>query len=154
MAGVYGVVTAENFSCNSSSIPMTIAQIVAGTNHRVVIKAWRIFFEGTTSTNAPVEVRFLRQSNATGSGAAITVEKKNSADDETLVTTAISCSASGSQPTNTGNPLFIGRIHPQGNYGEMVVFDNPIIVPGGTRLGILLTAPNTVEATITVDFEE
>jgi hypothetical protein len=83
-----------------------------------------------------VKIRLLRQTTA-GTATAATPVKNNSADTETLQTTA---GYNASAEPTAGDVLWMGECHPQAGYEIILPFGQEIIIPGGGRLGIELTA--------------
>jgi len=135
MAGVgFRVPTAEQSL--TAATAKTVLQVVAASNHRVKISNWGVAFKGTSPTDAPVKVRLLRQTSA-GTASAATVAKNNSADDETLQTTA---QYNASEEPSAGDVLATVECHPQAGYEVLLPLGQEIIVPGGGRLGIECTA--------------
>jgi hypothetical protein len=140
MAGVKLVaVTAENATGVAKK---TLLQIVAAANHRVLVKEVAISFKGIVNTNPPILVELYRQTDA-GTMSALTPQKWNPGDDETLQTTA--------QENATVEPagatvIFREEVHPQGGYTWQLPFGWDISVPGGTRLGVAVTATVSVSA--------
>jgi hypothetical protein len=146
MANIKGSVSISGVATGTAA--KTILQIVAAANHRVIVPGFVVSFAGTVATDAPVLVELLRQTTA-GTMSAATPVKTNSADDETLQTTA--------QHTSTGEPtagdiLFKMYIHPQS--GGVIVLPDPIVVPGGTRLGLRVTVGTSQTMAATLPFEE
>ena len=123
----------------------TIIQIVAASNHRVFIKCVDVSFKGIVVTDAPIYVRVLRQTTA-GTMSALTPTKGNNADDETLQTTAQHTATA--EPT-AGDVLKSREIHPQmsGRFG-------PFWMPGGTKLGVEVTAGVSTSCVVSVEGEE
>jgi hypothetical protein len=123
----------------------TIMQIVAASNHRIVIPLISVSFEGISATDAPIDVQIMRQSTA-GTMSALTLTKDNDSDDETLQTTAQHTATV--EPT-AGDVLARKLVHPQGR-----VDFGPFIVKGGGRLGITTTAGVTVDCVVSALIEE
>jgi len=115
----------------------TVVQIVAASNHRVLVTAFYAFFDGVSPTAEPVVVRVLRQTTA-GTMSSLTPVKLNNSDDETLQTTAQHTATA--EPT-AGDVLFAMEVHPQTGYKELRPLGQEFVVPGGGRLGIECTAP-------------
>ena len=128
----------------------TLLQVVAAANHRVLVKEISVAFKGTSPTDAPILVRILRQTTA-GTMSALTPVKNNSADTETLQTTAQHTATV--EPT-AGDVLMSEEVHPQTGLLWQATFGGEIIVPGGTRLGIDVTAGVSVSATARIFGEE
>lgn len=151
MAGV-------SFSAQSAAVALaaatkkTVLQITAPTNQRVKVKEWSVSFDGVSNTAIPVLVEIARQSTAGTGGDALTLVKTNAGDDETLQTT-------GQTDVDTGNPtetsvLVAEKVHPQGGMTWQAPFGEEIIVKGGERLGIAVTAPATVNVVARFRCEE
>lgn len=128
----------------------TLLQLIAAANQRALLKQIEISFAGISPTAAPIKVDILRQTNA-GSMSELTLVKANPSDDETLQTTATHTSTG--EPS-AGNVLWSDYIHPQQGLLWQATFDTPIVVPGGTRLGIRVTAGESVNALVSVRGEE
>lgn len=133
-----GVATAE-----------TIVQLVAATNHRIRVLGWGVFFDGTSATAEPVQVRLLRQTSA-GTSSSLTLVKNHPAD-ETIQTTALQDFSA--EPT-AGDVLDVVEVHPQGGYEKWFPPGYEIIVPGAGRIGIECTAPAAVNVRAKMFFEE
>lgn len=148
MSGVmFEAVTAEIATGTSAK---TLLQVVAASNHRILIKELSISFDGTNNAHAPIQVRVLRQTSA-GTMSALTVVKGNDSDDETLQTTAQHTSTS--EPTS-GDVLATYFVHPQTGFLWQAPFGRKIVVKGGGRIGVEVTAANDVGAVVTVKGEE
>lgn len=149
MAGVRFSVTANAISLSAATVK-TLQQILAASNHRVLVTAISVSFNGTTPTNTPVLVEVLVQSTA-GTGTTNNPVKKNAGDDETLAVTGLK--AHTAEPT-AGNILFSDYVHPQAGKPFVIPFDGPLVVVGGQRLGVRATAPDAVSAAVTIQGEE
>lgn len=148
MAGVgFKAVTAE---VSTGTSLKTIIQVVAASNHRCVIKEWSISFQGTSNSAAPILVEVLRQSTA-GTMSSLTPVKNNSGDDETLQTTAQHTATA--EPT-AGDVIDSVLVHPQTGYTWQAPFGSELIIVGGGRLGIRVTAGASVDCVATIKGEE
>lgn len=127
----------------------TIIQLVAPTNQRVRVLGWGVFFDGTSATAAPVEVRIVRQTTA-GTASALTPVLNQPAS-ETIQTTAQQDFSA--EPTST-DVLDVVEVHPQGGYEKWFPPGYEIIMAGGTRLGLECTAPAIVNVRAKIYFEE
>lgn len=123
----------------------TILQIVAASNHRVVVPIITVSFEGVTATDAPIDVQIMRQSTA-GTMTSLTLTKDNDSDDETIQTTAQHTATV--EPT-AGDVLARKLVHPQGraDFG-------PFVVKGGGKLGVVVTAAVSVDCIVSAMIEE
>lgn len=127
----------------------TVAQLVAAANHRVAVTELEISFNGTTNTNEPVRVDVVRQTDA-GTSTALTPVKRGDFG-ETLQTTARHTATV--EPTTT-DVIKSFLVHPQQGWAWQARLDDPIDVPGGTRLGVRVLAPAGVSAVTRLEFEE
>lgn len=119
----------------------TLLQVVAASNHRVIVKRWGVTFKGVVATDPPVLVRLLRQTTA-GTMTAYT-PKKITDFPETVQTTAQHTATA--EPT-AGDVLFAREIHPQQGWYEIIPYGEEIHIPGGGRLGIEVTATVSITA--------
>lgn len=128
----------------------TVLQLSTPANHRVRILGISIFFSGTDATAAKATVNLTRQTNA-GTMSAVTIEKTDTSISETVQTAATQNASV--EPTPTGGPLRTYRVSPVD--GLIHTLDvNDLIVGGGTRLGVIVTAPAVVDVTVELFFEE
>jgi len=146
MAGLRVVGNTGDIAFSTST--KTLAQIIAAANHRVRVERVRVSFKGTSAAEAPVLVKLAVQTDA-GTMSSLTLAKANSADDETLQTTAQHTATS--EPTTT-TVLASQLVHPQGSYDFVFPPGRDLFMPGGTRLGVLLDTP-TQAGTAGVSFE-
>jgi hypothetical protein len=129
----------------------TLLQIVAASNHRVLLWEWSISFTGISNTAVPILVQVMVQTTA-GTMTALALVKECATDSETLQTTAAH-TATGTEPT-ASDVKFREQIHPQGGYTWPAPFAKPIPIPGGTRLGFTVTAAADVNAVVRARLEE
>ena len=148
MAGVLFTVSTGEIATGTSA--KTMLQLVAASNHRVKVHEWSIAFKGINNAHSPVKVRLLRQSSA-GTTSSLTVNKWDSTDAETLQLTA---GENATVEPTADCVLDAQEIHPQTGYTWQAPFGRELVVPGGTRLGIEVTAANDVTAIATVKGEE
>jgi hypothetical protein len=145
---------------NSGEVSLTAAtaktalQIVAASNHRVKVTGFAIFFKGTSATDTPVKYRILRQTTAgtmTAGTAGTHLSKNNDADDETVQTTVQHTATA--EPT-AGDVLEFGEIHPQTGARWFYPLGQEIIIKGGGRVGVELTAAQGQTVVVTADLDE
>lgn len=149
MAGVLGRLPSNEVALVAATAK-TVLQIVAAANHRTKVNGIRVHGKGIVSTDTPIKVRVVRQTTA-GTMSAATPVKNNTADDETLQTTGQKNATV--EPTIT-DVLEEFEVHPQTGQIIFYPFGQEIIVPGGTRLGVELTAAQAQTVTVGIDFEE
>lgn len=129
----------------------TLLQIVAASNHKVKIDEISISFNGTSNTAEPIRVDVLRQTTA-GTMSSLTLVKDPDDWAETIQTSA-QHTATGTEPTS-GDILLTEYVHPQQGYTWQAPFGREIIIGGGDRLGIRVTAVASVNAVVRASGEE
>ena len=145
-----------NLSVSSGEQSLTAAtaktclQLVAAAQHRVKVIGISIYFKDTVVTDTPVKCRVVRQTTA-GTASAATVVKKDENMGETIQTTA--------QKTFTAEPtitdeLEVLEIHPQTGMKWYYPMGQEILIKGGNRLGVELTAAQNQTAVVNIEFEE
>lgn len=149
MAGILARVNSAEVSL-SAATAKTVLQVTAASNHRVLVRSIEVAIKGVNPVATPVRVRVLRQTTA-GTMTSATPVKLDSTDDETLQTTAQHTATA--EPT-AGDVLTVTELHPQAAMVDRFPYDTPIVVPGGTRLGIELLAVDAVTAAASITFEE
>jgi hypothetical protein len=151
MAGIKACVQTPEITLVAATAK-TVLQIVAPTNQRLMLKRWGVFFDGTSSTAEPVQVRLLRQTTAIGGSPTTVTPVRLNAGSETLQATAAS-SAGGSEPT-ASDVLDVFEVHPQTGVDVVFPLDQDVTITGGTRLGIECTAPAGVNVRAKMWYEE
>ena len=119
----------------------TVIQAVAAANHRIKILRWGVFFDGTSVTAEPVQVRLLRQTTAGTMTSLSPVLVAPAGAAETIQTTA---QHSASAEPTAGDVLDVIEVHPQQGYEVIYPMGQEISVPGAGRIGIECTSPATV----------
>lgn len=127
----------------TSATALTALQLVAASNVRDQLTRLDISSNGITPTDAGILIDVLVQSTA-GTMSALTPVKSRSSDSETLQLTAQK-NASG-EPT-AGNILFSFYYNEQ--TWVPIIFDPPLDIVGGTRLGVRAT-PGTLTGTVKI----
>lgn len=125
----------------------TLLQILAAANHRVLVKEISISFDGVSNVAAPILVEVMRQTSAGLGGDVLTLKKLDPTDDEAVQTTALSDIDGTTAPVDT-DEVMGEQVHPQGGYTWQAPFGQEIVIPGGARLGIVVTAGATVNAKV------
>jgi hypothetical protein len=150
MAGIRAVAQTADVATGTSA--KTILQIVAAANHRVIVREFSISFDGTSNTGTPIHVALIQQSTAGTGGDALTCVKIDESTDETLQTTALK-DIDEAEPTGS-TVLMAEKIHPQGGFTWQAPQGGELLVKGGTRLGVVVTADYEVNALARIVFEE
>lgn len=136
----------------SGTADRTMLQLIGATNHRVHIREMLITYAGATSTAVPHRWKILTQTTA-GTNSALTLNKTNSGDDESLEVTANYLFTS-TDPTDStvmyefNVPVYQGGIWVPFDYGDLVIVN-------GARLGFKVYTPAaSINFSLTVIGEE
>jgi hypothetical protein len=153
MAGLYGVFTTGSVALVGGTA-QTVIQIVAPTNQRLRITEYEFSFDGTNSANTPCQVKVERQTGGTFTNTAVAPKKINDLSNVAETLQASSKTAVTVEPTESD----VLRWPTIPVFGGTVVIPLPPgqedYIPGGSLLGIKLTAPQGVNAFVTVRYEE
>ena len=128
----------------------TVLQIVAAANHRVKIPRITVTFEGAAASDAPAEVKIVKQTTAIGGTPTGVTLYKQGDFGETIQATAAKYGGTPSEPTSTD--VYDQDFVPVYQGGR--IFLGPYWVPGGGRLGVVVASPVNVDCCVTVDAEE
>ena len=134
----------------SAATAKTVVQIAAPANHRLKVLRVGFFFDGTSTTAEPVQVTLSRQSSS-GTMSALTPVPLDDSLSETLQTLAqFNASA---EPT-TGATIDSCECHPQQGFEVIYPLGQEPIVGGGDKVGLVCTAPASVNVRGKLVFEE
>ena len=146
--------TAANVTAKAlvAATAQTVLQIKAPAAQRVAVQQITISFDGTVNTAVPVKVQVYRQTtDGTRAGTTATIVKKDN-DVSTAVQTA-AYDTFTAEPT-AGDQHWICFIHPQTGVIYPLPIPGEIILAGGGRLGVVCTAPASVDCLVTIEGEE
>lgn len=148
MADIFGVALTAEVAL-AAATAKTVVQLVAPSNHRVKVVGWGVFFDGTSGSAEPVQVRLLRQSSAGTMTALTPVQVRPVA--ETIQSTAQHTATS--EPT-AGDVIDCAEVHPQGGYEVKYPLGQEPVLAGAGKVGIECTAPAVVNVRAKILFEE
>lgn len=134
----------------AAATPKTVLQVKAPANHRVKIKGWGVYFDGTGVSAEPINVKLVRQSTA-GTMSAVTPAKCDDSLPETVQSTG---SVNASVEPATGEVLQFRNVHPQSGYEHIYGVGDEDIIKGGGYVGILCDAPAVVNVIPWIKCEE
>jgi hypothetical protein len=148
MAGILAVAQTGNLATGTAL--KTLAMIKAAANHRCKAHEFSVSFEGVTVTDAPILVQIYRPTTD-GTMSSLTPKKIDDDAAETLQTVAYENASA--EPT-IGDILFSQYVHPQGEWTYRRPFGKEIVVRGGQRLAIAVTAITGVDVVARIEYEE
>lgn len=151
MAGIRLIAQTADVSTGTNK--KTVLQVIAAANHRVKVLEWSVSFDGISNTAHPILVEVANQSSAGGGGDALTCQKIDDDTGETIQTTALSDIDGSASPTEDF-VLQRENVHPQGGYTWQAPFGGELIVNGGDRIGIAVTAAASVNVVARMIIEE
>lgn len=139
----------------TGTVKTTMLQMIAATNQRVATREISVSFNGVSNTSAPILVEVVRQTSAGTLTNATTLRRVDpDISAETLQTTCRDTATV--EPTDSGDVPLAEYVHPQTGFlwqpGAMGV--DELIIPGGGRLGIRVTATVSVSANVRYKGEE
>ena len=142
MSGLRWTVTTSEIACPAGA-PKTILQIMTpSSHHRIVGLGWGIYFDSTSVQAQPAQVRLLRQTSI-GTMSGITPVLDDAALPETIQSSAaVNASA---EPT-AGSLIKRIEVHPQTGYEFLWPIGREQPIRGGERVGLEITAVDTVNA--------
>lgn len=148
MSDVYFTGAIAETSTTTSAL--TWMQLVAATNQRVRVHEFSYSFTGVSNTQQPIRCEVERQTGA-GTSSALTLNKLNESDGETLQTTA--------NQTFTGEPtigavILEEEVHPQTGVMWQAPYGKEIKIKGGNRLGFRVTSANSINGIVRCIGEE
>lgn len=151
MAAIEFIATSGTEVALSAATAKTVLQILAPTNQRVRIVGFGLFFDGSIPNAEPVVVKLVRQTTA-GTMSAVTLVKTGPVPGSESIQTQASHTASV-EPTTT-DILDIYEIHPQAGIEKLFPLGRELVMAGGSRLGLLVTAPAAVNCVAKIFGEE
>lgn len=131
--------------------PRTMAQFLAPTNQRVLLKEIELMPQGATGATVPLDFELVVQDGAgTSSDDSSALQKHGPVASETVQTTVRKSFTSTEPATNTKKHPF--QLHQQGARTWRPL--NPIVIEGGTRLGLRYLSSLTVAVNVAFHLEE
>lgn len=153
MAALQGACVVSGLAL-SAATATTVLQLVAPTNQRLKILEYVFSFDGTNSANTPCLVSIERQTGGTFTNTAVAPSKINDPSGS-LETLQGSYKTAMTVAPTSGNVLRTEYIPV---FGGVIVWPQTPgqedLIPGGTILGVKMTAPQAVNCTVTVRYEE
>ena len=134
----------------SSATAKTILQARTPTNQAVVLLGFTVSFDGIVGTNTPVLLEVVRYSS-NGTMTSAGTFKDDRGRGETIQTGGFK---NATLEPATDEVIRNYLVHPQTGYERKFEYDEEIIVGGGTRIGLRLTAPDAVNVAGQMNLEE
>ncbi len=122
----------------------TLIQLLAATNQCVKIGEASISFNGTSNTNAPILCEMVKQTSAGTLSNTTTLVKEDASRAETIQT--VGKDTSTIEPTDSGAVTLLEYVHPQTGFLWQAPYAQEQFIIGAGRLGLRVTAANSVTA--------
>jgi len=135
-------VTTSEIICPANS-PKTILQIMTpSSHHRIQGLGWGVYFDSTSVQAQPAQVRLLRQTSIGTMSGISAVDDDASLRETIQSSTSVNATA---EPT-AGSVIKRVEVHPQTGYEFLWPLGRELPISGGERVGIEITAVDTVNA--------
>lgn len=132
----------------------TVFTLTAPANQRVVFKGIGAYGQGTTNTDAPLQVEIMTYASISGGTAgSVTSSKKANEMTETIQST-IAGNYSAEPTYTTGVTVKTLTLHPQLGQTIFWPLGDEIIIKGGTGLAVRITSANADKAAFWIELEE
>lgn len=122
----------------------TLIQQLAATNQRVKVLEASVSFAGTSNTNAPIYCEMVKQTSAGTFSNTTTLVKEDAAYGETIQT--VGKDTASAEPTDSGAVTIAEYVHPQTGFLIQFPYGQEQVIDGAGRLGLRVTAANSVSA--------
>jgi hypothetical protein len=127
----------------------TVLMLTAPANQRVVIQRMGVFFDGTKSNNEPVFIQLYRMTSAG------TFTSGSAADYQDLgITFNTAMGYNATVEPSQGELVDTFNIHPQQGIEIILPLMQELIISGGGRVGMVVTASDAVNCVAKMMFEE
>ncbi len=151
MAGLIAEVNIPSKSCVTAT-PTTVCFLTSPANQRVKIKAYGFFFDGTSNSAQPVEIKLARPTAGTLTAGGTAIKTEPGLPETIQSTVGLAASA---EPTLTASLVFKTiTVHPQLGYEYIAPLGEEEQVAGGTNWVASANAPATVNLRGYFRFEE
>lgn len=133
----------------------TVLQVAAPANQRVKLMAFGVYFDGVSTTAEPVQIELVRQTTA-GTMTAITAATNELTKRDPSLAEAVQATAAKNataEPTTT-DIVEARECHPQQGLEVWYPIDREVLIQGGGRLGLRITAPAAVNCRPYMALEE
>lgn len=151
MAGLECTATVRAVTSGTTS-RKTLIQILAPTNQRLKVKSFGVYGNGVSSSAEPLLVELVEQTTA-GTLTALAELPIHLSAAETPQAAATGSPVTA-EPTSATDPIDVAEHHPQGGYERAYAPDREIIVGGGKRVAVVVTAAAAVNVTAKIEWEE
>lgn len=122
----------------------TLIQLLAATNQCVKVGEASVSFNGTSNTNAPIYCEMVKQTSAGTFSNTTTLVKEDAGRGETIQT--VGKDTATAEPTDSGAVMVNEYVHPQTGFLWQAPYGKEQFLIGAGRLGLRVTAANSVSA--------
>ena len=149
MARIFGHAVTPSEVALVADTAKTVLMLTAPANQRVVIQRMGVFFDGTKSNNEPILIQLYRMTDAG------TLTSGSPADYQDLgITFNTTMGYNATVEPSQGELVDTFNIHPQQGIEIILPLMQELIVAGGGRIAMVITAPDAVNCVAKFMFEE
>lgn len=153
------VVAVDALACGTAL--KTLLQLATPSTVKAGLIEVSITFDGTVASNRPVLVTLRRQTSAGSGGASIAgnfgpncQDEQNASTPTALTTAQQGPSGTWATEPTTGRVVRAWRVPPTSGYAHQLPLGQEIVIPYSSYLGVVVTADNAVNATVTAVWTE
>jgi hypothetical protein len=132
----------------ASSSTKTLLQLEAPTNQRIAVTAIYLGLDGTSTTDGPMEVQILLQTDAGTGGVATTEFQMDGTTAPTIQTTALHGPWATTEPAS-GTVLGSWFVHPTSTWERLYLPSAlELVIGAATRIGVRAITPSSGWTTV------
>jgi len=152
MAGLkYRVATGE---VAITSTAKTVVTISAPANQRVKIRGISIWGKGTSNTDSPVKVEYIRANSITGGTAGTVTTTKSDGDIGETIQSTVAGNYTAEPTYTSGVTEEVKEVHPQSGWEIWPPSEDDIVLKGGTVFALRLTSVQNETVAVVLYCEE
>ena len=130
----------------------TLIQLLSATNQCTKVGEASVSFNGTSNTNPPIYCEMVKQTSAGTFSNTTTLVKEDASRAETIQNTGKDTATI--EPTDSGAVTLAEYVHPQTGFLWQAPYAQEQFIIGAGRLGLRVTAGNSVSAGVRMVAEE
>lgn len=135
-------VTTSEIVCNANSAKTILQIMTPSSHHRMMGLGWGVYFDSTSVQAQPAQVRLLHQTTIGTMSGISPVPDDNSLRETIQASAGVNAT---SEPT-AGTVIKRVEVHPQTGYEFLWPIGKELPISGGEKIGIEVTAVDTVNA--------
>lgn len=142
MSNLSWTITTSEIACPAGTAKTILQIITPSSHHRMLGLGWAVYFDSTSVQAQPAQVRLLHQTSIGTMSGLAAVPDDNSRRETIQSSAAVNATA---EPT-AGSVIKRVEVHPQTGYEFLWPIGRELPISGGEKVGIEVTAVDTVNA--------